>query len=79
MTEPAWATQPLPLTPPDARLLGRWEPAAPAAGGLGLHLVARLCGARGRTVTAGRKHVWALIDLPRTEAPGLTPRMWSGR
>jgi len=43
----------------------------PAAGGLGLHLVARLCGARGWTVTDGRKHVWARIDLTRPEAPGV--------
>jgi two-component sensor histidine kinase len=153
MTEPAWTPRPLPSTPPDARLLGRWEPATPAAltatrhdlssrlhdgarpprtgegaverlllvyeelasnalrhgrppvrielrtygtwwlldvsdaapdrppvpatdrdpasGGLGLHLVARLCGARGWTVTAGRKHVWARIDLTGPEAPGI--------
>lgn len=33
----------------------------PAAGGLGLHLVPRVCTAHGWYVTGGRKHVWALI------------------
>lgn len=160
MTEPAWATRPLPPPPADARLLGRWEPATPAAltatrhdlsarlhdgarppdadegaverlllvygelasnalrhgrppvhieltgygtwwlldvsdaapdqppapatdrdpatGGLGLPLVARLCGAHGWTVTAGRKHVWARIDRTRPEAPFSTPGPGAG-
>src|SRR4051794_34197865 len=42
----------------------------PAEGGLGLHLVARVCGAHGWTTGAdGRKHVWARIDHTRSEAP----------
>jgi anti-sigma regulatory factor (Ser/Thr protein kinase) len=41
-----------------------------AQGGLGLYLVARICGAHGWTVAAdGRKHVWARIDRTRAEAP----------
>ena len=34
----------------------------PARGGLGLHLIARLTTAHGWTVTAGRKHVWAMLQ-----------------
>ncbi len=34
----------------------------PADGGLGLHLVARLCPAHGWIVDDGRKHVWACIQ-----------------
>jgi len=34
----------------------------PADGGMGLHLVARLCGAHGWTVDDGRKHVWACVE-----------------
>ncbi|PRY48404.1 histidine kinase-like protein [Geodermatophilus tzadiensis] len=34
----------------------------PAAGGLGLHLVARLAAAHGWDSHDGRKHVWACID-----------------
>jgi len=33
----------------------------PASGGLGLHLVARLCRAHGWMVDDGRKHVWACV------------------
>lgn len=41
-----------------------------ADGGLGLYLVARICGAHGWTVGADeRKHVWARIDQTRAEAP----------
>ncbi|SDY61815.1 Anti-sigma regulatory factor (Ser/Thr protein kinase) [Modestobacter sp. DSM 44400] len=35
----------------------------PALGGLGLHLVARLCSAYGWSVEAGRKHVWGYVSL----------------
>ena len=34
----------------------------PADGGLGLHLVARLCRAHGWIVDDGRKHVWACVE-----------------
>lgn len=34
----------------------------PADGGLGLHLVARLCPAHGWAVADGRKHVWACVQ-----------------
>ncbi|MGY1607470.1 MULTISPECIES: ATP-binding protein [unclassified Geodermatophilus] len=33
----------------------------PARGGLGLHLVARLCPAHGWVLDDGRKHVWAHV------------------
>ncbi len=33
----------------------------PALGGLGLHLVARLCAAHGWWVERNRKHVWAVV------------------
>jgi hypothetical protein len=46
----------------------------PADGGLGLRMVADLCGARGWTVVDGRKHVWARIDHTLPEAPGFIPR-----
>jgi two-component sensor histidine kinase len=39
-----------------------------ALGGLGLHLVARLCGAHGWTTREGRKTAWACIDRTRAEA-----------
>jgi two-component sensor histidine kinase len=39
-----------------------------ALGGLGLHLVARLCGSHGWTTRDGRKTAWACIDRGRTEA-----------
>lgn len=35
----------------------------PALGGLGLLLIARLCGAYGWSVTTGRKHVWGYVTL----------------
>jgi len=38
----------------------------PALGGLGLGLIARLCGAYGWSVVAGRKHVWGYVSV----APG---------
>ncbi|MGR6967990.1 ATP-binding protein [Geodermatophilus sp. URMC 61] len=34
----------------------------PADGGLGLHLVARLCRAHGWIVDDDRKHVWACVE-----------------
>lgn len=34
----------------------------PSDGGLGLHLVARLCRAHGWMVDDGRKHVWACLE-----------------
>jgi anti-sigma regulatory factor (Ser/Thr protein kinase) len=40
-----------------------------ALGGLGLHLVARICGAHGWTTDEGRKTAWARIDRTRAEAP----------
>jgi hypothetical protein len=40
-----------------------------ADGGLGLYLVARVCGAHGWTVEGFRKVVWVRIDDTRTEAP----------
>jgi hypothetical protein len=45
-----------------------------AEGGLGLHMVTLLCGARGWTVDGDRKHVWARIDHTLAEAPGFVPR-----
>ena len=50
----------------------------PAHGGLGLHLVARLCGAYGWTVAENRKHVWARIDHTSPEAPAPVPRAQHG-
>lgn len=38
-------------------------------GGLGLYLVARICGAHGWDSDGHRKTVWARIDHTRTEAP----------
>jgi two-component sensor histidine kinase len=38
-----------------------------ASGGLGLHLVARLCGAHGWTTRDGRKTAWACIERTRAE------------
>jgi signal transduction histidine kinase len=40
-----------------------------ADGGLGLYLVARVCGAHGWTVQASRKVAWVRIDYTRSEAP----------
>jgi anti-sigma regulatory factor (Ser/Thr protein kinase) len=40
-----------------------------ADGGLGLYLVARICGAHGWYTTDGRKTTWARVDRTRTEAP----------
>ena len=34
----------------------------PAHGGLGLHMIARLCDAHGWSVTDGRKNVWAYLS-----------------
>ena len=45
----------------------------PALGGLGLYMVAGLCGAYGWTTAAGRKHVWARIDYTHAEPPGWVP------
>ena len=44
-----------------------------ALGGLGLHLVAQICGAYGWTVEGERKHVWGRIDYTRAEPPGHLP------
>ena len=35
----------------------------PAYGGLGLHLIARLCASHGWATVAGRKHVWGFVSL----------------
>ncbi|TWH71861.1 ATP-binding protein [Modestobacter roseus] len=35
----------------------------PAHGGLGLHLIARLCAAHGWAPEDGRKHVWGFVSL----------------
>ncbi len=40
-----------------------------ADGGLGLYLVARICGAHGWTVETARKVAWVRIDYTRAEAP----------
>jgi signal transduction histidine kinase len=40
-----------------------------AEGGLGLYLVARICGDHGWTVDGERKATWARIDYTRDEAP----------
>ena len=48
-----------------------------AHGGLGLHLVARLCGAYGWAVADNRKHLWAGIDHT-PPAPGSGPRAQHG-
>jgi hypothetical protein len=40
-----------------------------ALGGLGLYVVARICGAHGWFVDGARKTVWARIDHSLTEAP----------
>lgn len=39
----------------------------PATGGLGLYVVARVCGAHGWTVVDDRKTLWARIDHSRAE------------
>lgn len=57
VSDAAAGVPPLPATDRDA-----------ADGGLGLYLVARVCGAHGWTQgDDGRKHVWAQIDHTRTE------------
>jgi len=38
----------------------------PAFGGLGLHMIARLCDAHGWSVADGRKHVWAYLGTTAT-------------
>jgi anti-sigma regulatory factor (Ser/Thr protein kinase) len=43
----------------------------PASGGLGLHLVARICNAHGWQADGGRKTVWALVQ--HTPAPAAPP------
>lgn len=45
------------------------------SGGLGLYLVARICGAHGWTVDGSRKITWARIDSTRAEAPEQVARM----
>ena len=40
-----------------------------AEGGLGLYLVAQICGAHGWYNNRGRKIAWARIDYTRAEAP----------
>jgi anti-sigma regulatory factor (Ser/Thr protein kinase) len=40
-----------------------------AQGGLGLYLVARICGAHGWFTDDGRKVAWARVDRTRAEAP----------
>lgn len=49
-----------------------------AHGGLGLYMVAGLCGAYGWTTDGARKHVWARIDYTRTDPPGWVPRPRGG-
>ena len=44
-----------------------------ARGGLGLYLVARICGAHGWFTVDGRKVTWARVDHTRAEAP---PEVW---
>lgn len=44
-----------------------------ARGGLGLYLVARICGAHGWFTEHGRKVSWARVDHTRAEAP---PEVW---
>ncbi len=41
----------------------------PADGGLGLYLVARICGTHGWFTHGNRKTIWARIDYTRAEAP----------
>jgi hypothetical protein len=56
----------------DAAVDARPDPALDrdaALGGLGLYVVARVCGAHGWFVDGGRKTVWARIDHTRAEAP----------
>jgi anti-sigma regulatory factor (Ser/Thr protein kinase) len=50
----------------------------PAAGGLGLPLVARLSAAHGWTVRGERKHVWARIDATAAPAPSSRPAPLNG-
>lgn len=42
----------------------------PAYGGLGLHLIARLCAAHGWAPAGGRKHVWGFVSLSELDASG---------
>jgi hypothetical protein len=49
-----------------------------ADGGLGLYLVAELCGPHGWTAVGGRKHVRARLDHTRTDPPGWVPRPRGG-
>jgi hypothetical protein len=56
----------------DAAVDSRPDPALDrdaALGGLGLYVVARVCGAHGWFVDGERKTVWARIDHTRAEAP----------
>ena len=53
-----------------------------ALGGLGLYLVARICGGHGWAGDGHRKTVWARVDARRAEAPstdGPLPRPRAGR
>lgn len=45
----------------------------PAEGGLGLHLVARICTAHGWCTRQGRKSVWACIDVLDGAEPSAQP------
>src|SRR3954454_3211328 len=49
-----------------------------AQGGLGLYMVAGLCGASGWTTAGARKQMWARIDYIRTDPPGWVPRPRGG-
>jgi hypothetical protein len=51
----------------------------PALGGLGLHLVERLCNGHGWLVDGGRKHVWAhLVCAAAQPTDGVAARLGDG-